>query len=455
MKISVQRAIDRWAGQALCALISLWQALRNRLRWSKPQAAPAYSATAPRILIILLSEMGSVVLAQALFAELTQRFPGADLHVLQLKKNQSVMQLLGFVPEDNLHSLDDSSAVKLLRDLFTVTRHLRHLHFDGVIDCELFSRISALLSYASSARVKVGFTAHTQEGLYRGSFINHPVPYNTYQHISLQFVGLARVLTKALIDGVTPAIGVGQANTNGANPQPATALPHSSRRPLNRLILPKLQTQLPELDIDHAELRDFQRRLQNDFAVLKNSAPNALAARVVLLYVSGGALPIRAWPEANYTQLALDLLARGYTVGLIGLPEDTPQAQRVLAAAQSHACLDLTGYTRNLRELLYLFHSADLLITNDGGPGHFASLTPISSIVFFGPETARLYGPLSERATVLESGMACSPCLTAYNHRDSFCDGDNQCLKVIGTSTVLNLALSKLNLLPAKSSSAL
>jgi ADP-heptose:LPS heptosyltransferase len=454
MKISVQRAIDRWAGQALCALLSLWQGLKNRLSWSKPQAAPAYSATAPRILIILLSEMGSVVLAQAMFAELTQRFPGADLHVLQLKKNQSVMQLLGFVPEDNLHSLDDSSAVKLLSDLFTVTRHLRHLQFDGVIDCELFSRISALLSYGSGARIKVGFTAHTQEGLYRGSFINHPVPYNTYQHISLQFVGLARVLTKALVDGVAPASKLIHTSAADANPQ-AAALPHSSRRPLNRLILPKLQTQLPQLDIDRAELHDFQKRLQNDFVVLKDGASAAIQSRVVLLYVSGGALPIRAWPEANYTQLALDLLARGYTVGLIGLPEDTPQAQRVLTAAQSPACLDLTGYTRNLRELLYLFHSADLLITNDGGPGHFASLTPISSIVFFGPETARLYGPLSARATVLESGMACSPCLTAYNHRDSFCDGDNQCLKVISTSTVLNLALSKLNLLPAQSSPAL
>jgi ADP-heptose:LPS heptosyltransferase len=112
---------------------------------------------------------------------------------------------------------------------------------------------------------------------------------------------------------------------------------------------------------------------------------------------------------------------------------------------QHPGCRDLTGYTRNLHELLMLFHLADLLITNDGGPGHFASLTPIQTLVFFGPETSRLYGPISERATVLESGMACSPCLSAYNHRDSFCDGDNRCLQVIEPAQVLALALQRLD----------
>jgi ADP-heptose:LPS heptosyltransferase len=132
---------------------------------------------------------------------------------------------------------------------------------------------------------------------------------------------------------------------------------------------------------------------------------------------------------------------------VIGLPEDTPQAQRVLHAVNHPLCIGLTGYTRNLRELLMLFHNAELLVTNDGGPGHFASLTPIDVIAFFGPETGRLYGPISERATVLESGMACSPCLTAYNHRDSFCDGDNQCLKVITVAEVEKLVLHKLQLI--------
>ena len=45
------------------------------------------------------------------------------------------------------------------------------------------------------------------------------------------------------------------------------------------------------------------------------------------------------------------------------------------------------------------------------------------------------------RNLVLESGIACSPCLSAYNHRQTFCDGDNQCLKRIAPDPVLAQAL--------------
>ncbi len=418
MKISTQRAIDRWVGQALCALLSVWSKLRAVVA---PNVHHHRNAQ-PRILVILLSEMGSVVLAKAMFDTLKAKHPGADLHVLQLKKNQGVMRLLGFVPETNLHSLDDSSLGALLHDLWHTTRHLRTLQLDGVMDCELFSRISALLSYACGARVRVGFTSHTQEGLYRGSFINAPVPYNTYQHISLQFVGLAKVMDNALA-------------------WTSAQLNDATHRPLTRFVLPAMARNLPQLSVDAAELQTFQDRLRADFASFMGNRKR------VLLYVSGGALPIRAWPEDSYIALAKTLIANGCAVGVIGLPEDTPQAQRVLHAVNNPLCIGLTGYTRNLRELLLLFHNAELLVTNDGGPGHFASLTPIDVIAFFGPETGRLYGPISERATVLESGMACSPCLTAYNHRDSFCDGDNQCLKVITVAEVEKLVLHKLQLI--------
>jgi ADP-heptose:LPS heptosyltransferase len=208
---------------------------------------------------------------------------------------------------------------------------------------------------------------------------------------------------------------------------------------LNRFATPLAPLTLPPVAVGEMELQAFRLRLHNDFAVLRERS-------LVLLYVSGGALPIRAWPEAHYVALARALLDQGHAVGVIGLPEDKAQALRVLAQCDNDACIDLTGYTKRLRELLLLFHCAQLLITNDGGPGHFASLTPIDCIAFFGPETSKLYGPLNPRFTVLEGQTACSPCLTAYNHRDSFCDGDNQCLKMIDVAHVLQVAQTKLAL---------
>jgi ADP-heptose:LPS heptosyltransferase len=290
---------------------------------------------------------------------------------------------------------------------------MRKLGLDAVIDCELFSRVSALLSYSTGAPVRVGFTPHTQEGLYRGSFINHAIPYNPYQHISKQFL--------SLVDALEP---------QGSVPRNKAAL----IRPL------PTDTEL-SVAFTPEELTAYRAQVRTDHPVTGQR-------ELVLLYAGGGILPERAWPAAHYARVAQGLCAQGFAVGLIGLKDDAQLAKELMAHIGHDACLDLTGYTRSIRELLMLFHTARLLITNDGGPGHFATLTPIQTMVFFGPETGRLYGPLGNRNAVLESGIACSPCLSAYNHRLTFCDGDNQCLKRIAPDPVLEQALGYLHRSP-------
>ena len=367
-------------------------------------------AKEPRhILVILLSEMGSVVLAGPMFAALRQRYPTATLHVLQLKKNQEVAALLGLTQREHLHALDDSAGLGLLGDIWRVSQTLRRLPLDAVIDCELFSRISSLMSYMSGAPLRVGFTPHTQEGLYRGSYLNKAIPYNPYHHISLQFLSLVDALE-------------------------SPSLPRN--KAADRRELPS-STGL-SVSFEPHELPAYRQQMRTDHPVLADR-------KLVLMYAGGGLLPERAWPAAHYAQVARGLCQAGHAVGLIGLRDDAQLARDIQRQIASEWCVDLTGYTRSIRELLMLFHGADLLITNDGGPGHFASLTPIRTMVFFGPETGRLYGPLGPRAQVLELGLACSPCLSAYNHRETFCDGDNQCLKRIPADPVLADALTALN----------
>ena len=400
MKIQTQRWIDRWLGQLLCALLSVWARFAVWLRPAQPLARE------PRhILVILLSEMGSVVLAGPMFAALRQRYPSATLHVLQLKKNQEVAALLGLAKPEHLHALDDSAGLGLLGDIWRVGLALRRLPLDAVIDCELFSRISSLMSYWCGAPVRVGFTPHTQEGLYRGSFINQAIPYNPYQHISKQFLSLVDALE-------------------------SHAMPRNKAAPVREL---PSDTGLA-VPFEATELQVYRTKMLADHPALAQR-------KVVLMYAGGGLLPERAWPPEHYARVAQGLCLAGHAVGLIGLRDDAPLAAELKSRINSALCVDLTGYTRSIRELLMLFHGADLLITNDGGPGHFASLTPIRTMVFFGPETGRLYGPLGPRAQVLESGLACSPCLSAYNHRETFCDGDNQCLKRIAPDPVLADAL--------------
>jgi ADP-heptose:LPS heptosyltransferase len=91
-----------------------------------------------------------------------------------------------------------------------------------------------------------------------------------------------------------------------------------------------------------------------------------------------------------------------------------------------------------------LFSISDLLITNDSGPAHFAALTAIKNFVFFGPETPRLYSPLGNNTHVLYADFPCSPCLTAYNHRNSPCR-DNKCLQSILVADIYDLVNQQLS----------
>ncbi|HEY0666205.1 MAG TPA: glycosyltransferase family 9 protein [Gallionella sp.] len=395
MNIQFQRAVDRYLGVPICAMFSLI----NRILPNDPDGTP------PRkILIILLSEMGSLVLAQPMLMRLKEQYPDASLHFLMFAKNREVLDLLGVVPPENVITLNDKSLKGLVSDSIRAIRTMRRLKLDAVIDCELFARISNIFSYLSGAPLRVGFHPHTQEGLYRGSFLTRPVLYNPYRHLTQQFLTLAAAL-------------------------------ESTTDPVGKMLPEPYAGATPVLDFPAGELEQVRRELHEAFPSVKDR-------ELVLIYPSGGILPIRAWPLESYFKLARALLDKGYAVGVIGMKGDREISQSVVDHCGSPHCVNLAGYTRSVRHLLAVFHRASLLVTNDGGPGQFAALTPrLPTIIFFGPETPLLYRSLGDNAYCFHRQLPCSPCLTAYNHRTSPCDGDNQCLKQIGVEEVLAKAL--------------
>jgi ADP-heptose:LPS heptosyltransferase len=85
---------------------------------------------------------------------------------------------------------------------------------------------------------------------------------------------------------------------------------------------------------------------------------------------------------------------------------------------------------------MVLYTLSDILVTNDSGPAHFAAMTPIDVVTLFGPETPALFAAPSARNLPLWAGIACSPCVNAYNNRQSACR-DNRCMQVITVDQVL------------------
>lgn len=394
MDVRFQKMVDRWAGIPLCAALSIGHAIGRVITGRMPAPPPR------RILVILLSEMGSLVLAEPMFRRLRDRYPAAEIHMMLFKRNRQLLDLLGVVKPEHVITIRDDSLPNLLQDLWNAIRTMWSARFDAVVDCELFSRISAILSGLSGARTMVGFHRHTQEGLYRGSFMTSPVPYNPYRHLTHQLVTLADAID-------------------------------SSSHPRGKDGSPRDTWQPPVFEPEPGEL-------EREVAALHRDHPVTAGKSIVLMYPSGGLLPIRAWPLEHYATVARELLAEGLVVGIIGMPDDRPLAERLQQACGGHPnLLNLAGYTRSVRHLMTLFHRASLLITNDGGPGQFAAMTPLHTIVFFGPETPTLYRSWSPNAHAFFTPLPCAPCLTAYNHRSSPCDGDNQCLKRILPADVL------------------
>ncbi len=398
MNLHFQRKVDRILGDIICRVLSLfYRKKKQEIRGKVPD----------RILVILLSEMGSLVLAYPMFQRIRKKYPNASIHVLLFKKNREVLDILEIIPPENILTINDKSLPRFVSDSIGVLKKMLKLKFDTVIDCELFARISSIFSFFTGASVRVGFHRYTMEGLNRGDFINRPVLYNPYHSISDQYVGL--------VDSID-----------------------SDMFPVNKFPSEDEKKKAPKANVGDNEIAEMKKRIYKDY-------PNIQGKKLVLLYPGGGILPIRAWPLGSFCILAEALIRKGYAIAIIGLNEDKKLAKVIAAHCSDASCIDLTGYTKTIRELVILFHMASLLITNDGGPGQFAALTPLKTILFYGPETPVLYSPLGDKAHIFYRAISCSPCLTAYNHRNSPCDGDNVCLKSIQPEEVLDKALSILS----------
>jgi ADP-heptose:LPS heptosyltransferase len=164
---------------------------------------------------------------------------------------------------------------------------------------------------------------------------------------------------------------------------------------------------------------------------------------VVLNPNASDKFPLRRLPLESFTELARRLLEDPEVFVLItGVASEKPDAQAICAQLGSPRALDLTGQT-TMTELLHLFDLAQVLVTNDSGPAHFAALTRIHAVVFFGPEIPDRYRPLTTNVDVIHTGYSCSPCIGPLNQRRSPCD-DNLCLTGINIEEIAALVRARL-----------
>lgn len=91
-------------------------------------------------------------------------------------------------------TLRDHNLWTLAWDVIRYVVWTRRHGIDTVIDLELFSRFTALLTFLAGAHQRVGFHAYHHEGLYRGTLLTHKVSYNPHMHIAKNFLALVAAL---------------------------------------------------------------------------------------------------------------------------------------------------------------------------------------------------------------------------------------------------------------------
>jgi ADP-heptose:LPS heptosyltransferase len=106
-------------------------------------------------------------------------------------------------------------------------------------------------------------------------------------------------------------------------------------------------------------------------------------------------------------------------------------------------CTNRIGQT-TIEELIAELRECRLLLTNDTGTMHLASLLGVPVVAVFGSTEPRLTGPLGDGHVVLRHQVECSPCFLRE------CPIDFRCMKAVTVPEVVDAVLS---ILPAKSTS--
>jgi ADP-heptose:LPS heptosyltransferase len=188
-----------------------------------------------------------------------------------------------------------------------------------------------------------------------------------------------------------------------------------------------------QIKIQESDQKDLENRLK-----LEN--PEIAFEKIILLNTNASDIvPLRKWPAENFVEVGRKLLEDStITIILTGSIVEQPKCEILLREINPDRVINLAGKT-TFRELVTLYSISHLLITNDSGPVHFASTTDIPILALFGPETPKIFGPMSPNAKVISMELACSPCISVFNQKKSYCN-DNQCMKKISVQMVLSEA---------------
>lgn len=163
--------------------------------------------------------------------------------------------------------------------------------------------------------------------------------------------------------------------------------------------------------------------------------------RVLVINTGGAFGPAKNWPIASFIELTRRLIQQTDRTVLIACgPGEKDDARAIVAGAASPRVVTYADEPLSIGLTKAAVQSAELMITTDSGPRHFAAAFGVPVITLFGPTHIAWSETFSPLAVHLQQPVDCGPC------QKRVCPlGHHRCMTELTVDRVFQTVMKQLN----------
>jgi ADP-heptose:LPS heptosyltransferase len=374
VKIQLARIADKVAGVPICILYGLFKKI--------VPFPPPRDMKPRRILVIKYFGLGSITFIASALETLAKNYPESEIYLLTFSGNKPLFDLLKMTRKPTILTVSDKNPYTFFRDTLKMFFKVRKMKFDVVIDYEVFSAYTELLTAFSNAPLRIGYYL---AAFWRRALYSHYIMFHNVKHVLLVYLDALKYL-----------------GINDPVPEP-------------------VKVEIPE-DV----MTSMETKMAGfDFA--KTVGINIHASDLAL---------VRRWPPENFKEIVEKLVSDGYDVVFTGIRSERRYTRHLVTTLDS----SVVGKVHNLcgklslKEFAALLTRLPLFISNDSGPFHLACIADCKTVSFWGPQSPVVYGPFfdTHMHLTMYSHRPCSPCIHIPRTKPGkFCNQQSTCLRNI------------------------
>lgn len=253
-----------------------------------------------------------------------------------------------------INEVDDIYVFKMNNPLLSLFKLKNLCNIDAVLDFASWTRINGLISWALNSKYKVGFY---RKAMHRHYVYDFCVEHKDTLHEIDNYRNILRGLNLPIMN-LKPCI-------------------------------------IPQRKFDTAKL------VQGKYVVFHP-------------FPGGASANLRSWTDEKWIELGKRIfLDYGYTVVLSGGREDYSQGQEIIKGLlKSRVPAVSTAGEISLDELNNVLRHCEVLVTVNTGIMHLGAAVGIPLVALHGATDYKRWGPISEKAIVVQSNESCQPCIS-------------------------------------------